>query len=246
MVKTSMASPAGRPADDVPGKERVCRPRVLLDHRVANSTSRDEQQEARTHRHGQDRREHSRAPVLRQRLPVSTDAVDAVAASLDLRHRGDHGEEREREAEAERDLAGLLGPLHDGGRKGVVRATPGRDGLDRGCHDPGGAILVDVGSDAGERDQEGYDRQTGLQRKGAAVGEPVAVPEPHERVDRDPEQSVAAGEVPGVLGVELVAIELGRDRDGAGSGHARQAMRRGWDSGRADRTDCAHALPHDR
>ena len=98
-------------------------------------------------------------------------------------------------------------------------------------HDPGRPVLVDVGGEAGERDQERYDGQAGLERQGAAVGEAVAVPEPHERVDRDPAQSVAAGEVPGVLGVELVAIQLGRDRDGAGSAHAgRLCARMGQDA----------------
>ena len=62
------------------------------------------------------------------------------------------------------------------------------------------------------------DRATCSARR-AAVAEPVGVAEPQEGVEQQPAQADPAGQVPGVLGVELVAVHLGRDRDDARGGH---------------------------
>ena len=60
-----------------------------------------------------------------------------------------------------------------------------------------------------------------LQREGARVREPVAVAEPHERLDHDLPQTVLARQVPGVERVQLVTVHLGGDGHGPRGGHGR-------------------------
>ena len=174
------------------------------------------------------RGQHGGPAVLRERLPVPADPVDPVASSLDLTHGGRHRDECQQQAEHQRELAGALAAA--GGRRARQRVAgrgAGGDALDRPRHHAGRLLLVDVGRQAGQGEQERQDGETGLQGQGAAVGEAVAVPEPPEGVDRDPAQAEAAGEVPGVLGVELVAVHLDRDRDQAGSRHPGAGERKG-------------------
>ena len=131
--------------------------------------------------------EHRGPAVLRDGLAVAPDAVDAVGAALDLRHRGGHRQQREAEAEDEGDLAGLLRlvGLLDRRGEGVLLACTGRQRVDDVGDDRGRPLLVEVGGEPGQGEQERHDRQAGLQGERAAVGEPVAVAEPHERLDRD-------------------------------------------------------------
>ena len=216
-----------RPAGDVPEQVRPLRPAVVLHHRVGERPARDQGEEADTDRDRQDRGEHRGAAVLRERLPVAADAVDAIAAPFDLRHRGGHRQQREEQAEGEGDLAGVLAGLAAGDRAGqrILLATAGGDRLDRLRDHRCGALLVEVGDQPGERQQERHHRQTRLQRQGPAVGEAVAVSEAHERLDRDPLEAVLAHHLPGVLAVELVAVHLRGDRDRAGGGHRAASTR---------------------
>ena len=157
-----------------------------------------------------------------------------LAPALDLGHRRRHREEREEEPEAERHLAGLLGP---GGSASTSASSPPRGRrhrVDRGRDHPGRPVVVDVGGQPGHRQHEGHDGEAGLQGQCAAVGEAVAVAEPDERPDQDRAQPVPAREVPGVLGVELVAVHLGGHRDGAGRGHGRTLCAGGEPAGSHD------------
>ena len=218
MVKTRTSSPSGHR----PHCHQRCvalRPAVLRDHRVAEGSARHEHEEAQPDGHREDGGEDRGPAVLGERGSVPADAVDAVAAALDLRHRRRHGEGGEEESDDQRDLPGVLRAVREGVHEGVVSAGRGRDGVDGRGHDPRRPLIVDVGREAHHREQERQDREAGLQGQRPAVGEAVAVAEPDERVDQDRAQAVAPGEVPGVLGVELVAVHLRRHRDGAGGGH---------------------------
>jgi len=188
---------------------------------VALEAGADDHHEPDADRHREHGGQHGGAAVLVQRLAVTPDAVDAVGAALHLRECRRHRDQGEAEAERERHLAGelgLLGPF-DGGGERVAVAGPGRERVDDLRHHGGRALLVEVGGEPGEGQQERHDGQARLERERPGVGEPVAVAEPHEGLDRDLAQTVVAGEVPSVLCVELVAVHLGGDGHGAGGGH---------------------------
>jgi hypothetical protein len=163
-----------------------------------------------------------------ERLTVPPDPVDAVAAALDLGHRCGHGHEREGQADAERELAGLLGALlaGDGARQCVVLAGAGGDRLDGAGDHARRALLVDVRGEPGEGQQERHDGEGRLQGQRPAVGEAVAVPEAHERLHDDPAQTEPPGQVPRVLGVKLVPAHLRRHGDGARGGHGQEGTAR--------------------
>ncbi len=210
-----------RPAGDVPPQDGPVAPAVVLGHRVGERTACHEQQEPRADGDGEDRGQDRGSAVLPQRRPVALDAVDPVAAALDLTHRSRHREQGEDQPDRQRDLTRALAGLGAGHRtgQGVAASGAGRDGVDRARQHPLGSLLVDVGGQAGEREHERHDRERTLQGEGAGVGEPVAVPEAHERVDEQAPDTGPTDDVPRVLGVELVTVHLGRDRNRAGGAH---------------------------
>ena len=224
-MKTSRARPAGQRAMFQARRASADQP-YSCDHRVADGASGDEQQEPGADRQRQDRREHGRAPVLRQRLAVPADAVDAVAAALDLRHRRGH---RERARTPARSRA----RPRRSPRTPRRRRRPGRRPSRRRVTT---ASIVAATTRAGRSSSMSAARPVSAIRNGTTARQACSArarllvkPSPYRNRTNestsDPPQAVAAGEVPGVLGVELVAVQLGRHRDGAGSGHAGQAMR---------------------
>ena len=94
MVTTIRATP-DRPAGDVPGVCGVCRPAVVGRPSRRRTRRRRPAAGSRADREREDSGQHRGAAVLLRSPPVAADAVDAVGAALDLRHRGGHRHQRE-------------------------------------------------------------------------------------------------------------------------------------------------------
>ncbi len=107
----------------------------------------------------------------------------------------------------------------DGGGESVLLAGARRHALHGLGHHLRRPLLVEVGGQPGERQQERHHREARLQRERPAVGEAVAVAEPDERGPQQAPQPVVTRERPRVLGVQLVPVALDGDGDLAGGGH---------------------------
>ena len=160
-----------RPAAPRPtGQRATCQarhgavgPAVAGDHRVGERPAGHQQQEADA-RPVPARIAVSTAarPYFATARPVAADAVDPVAPRSTWAIAVVIESSAKAQAEAERELAGLArccpGPVDRAG-EGVAAAAAGGDRLDRLGDHLGGPLLVEVGGQPGQREQERHHRQ---------------------------------------------------------------------------------------